>query len=155
MPVTIDSVTEDLKKLEDDVRRLSADGKQLAADVESQADVVEQEIVAAEFIAAEETIENIGSLLGMLSELNGIHMRQWQQLAEDHIETLRQLGAARSPTAFIETGFDHYRRRSEHISEGVNEVVETLTSEGRFLSNTLVEMWQPFFKMLRRDWATR
>jgi hypothetical protein len=153
MPVTIDSVTEDLKQLEEDVRRLSSDGRQLTDDMEERADVVEQEIVAAEFIAAEETMENIGSLLGMISELNDVHMQQWQRLADDHLETLTRLSEARSPVEVIETGFDHLRRRSEHIGEGFSQAFGVITSEGRFLTDTLVEMWQPFLEMLRRDWA--
>ena len=153
--MTIDSVSEDLKQLEDDVRRLSDHGKDLVRDVDSTADIAQQELVAAEFIAAEETIENIGSLLGMVSELNGIHVRQWQHLADDHLETLKRLGEARSATAFIETGLDHARRRSGHLADGINQTIETITAEGRFLSTTVVEMWQPFFEMVRRDWAPR
>lgn len=153
--MTIDSVTEDLQRLEEDVRRLTADGQRLAQDVGDQRDVVEQEIVAAEFIAAEESIENLGSLLGMFSELNGIHTRQWQQLADDHIDTLRQLSEARSAAALLQAGLDHYRRRGQHVTEGVGQAFDVLTSEGRFLTETLVDMWKPFFSMLRRDWAAR
>lgn len=153
--MTIDSVTQDLQRLEEDVRRLTNDGRRLAQDVEAQADVVEQEIVAAEFIAAEESIENLGSFLGMLSELNDVHTRQWQKLADDYLATLRQLGEARSAAALIQANFDHYRRRSEHITEGLGEAFDVLTSEGRFLTETVVEMWRPFFTMLRRDWAAR
>lgn len=153
--MSIDSVSEDLKQLEEDVRRLSGDGQRLVRDVDSTAEVVGQELAAAEFIAAEETVENIGSLLGMVSELNGIHVRQWQQLADDHLQTLRRLSEARSPIEFIETGLDHARRRSEHLADGVNQAIETITAEGRFLSSTVVEMWQPFLEMVRRDWASR
>jgi hypothetical protein len=151
--VTTDSVSSDLKQLEDDVRRLSAGEAPAHATIADRAKLVEQEIVVGEYIAAEEAMENLGSLFGMVSELSGIQVRQLKQLAGDHRETLKRMTEARSPGEFAELGFDHYRRRSEHLTEGFNEAVEVIRTEGRFLSNTLVEMWKPFFALVRRDWA--
>ena len=151
--MTTDSVSSDLKQLEDDVRRLSASAVPAHATMADRAKLVEQEIVVGEYIAAEEAMENLGSLFGMVSELNSIQIRQLRQLAGDHRETLKRLIEARSPGDLAELGFDHYSRRSEHLTEGFNEAVEVITTEGRFLSNTLVEMWKPFFELVRRDWA--
>lgn len=150
--MTTDSVSSDLKQLEDDVRRLSAGEAPAHATLADRAKLVEQEVVVGEYVA-EEAMENLGSLFGMVSELNSIQIRQLRQLAGDHRETLTRMTQARSPGELAELGFDHYRRRSEHLIEGFNEAAEVITTEGRFLSNTLVEMWKPFFERVRRDWA--
>jgi hypothetical protein len=120
-----------------------------------RAKLVEEEIVAGEYIAAEEAMENIGSLFGMFSELNAIQLRQFKQFAGDHRDTLKRLVRARSPGELAELGLDHYRRRSQHVVEGFNEALDVVAGEGKFLGNTLVEMWQPFFELVRRDWAPR
>lgn len=151
--MTTDSVSSDLKQLEDDVRRLSAESAPATRSMADRAKLVEQEVVVGEYIAAEEALENLGSLFGMASELNGIQRRQFKQFAGDHRDTLKRLGEARTPGELVELGLDHYRRRSQHVIEGFNEAIDVITSEGRFLSNTLVEMWQPFFELVRRDWA--
>jgi hypothetical protein len=152
--VTTDSVSSDLRQLEDDVRRLSAGEAPAHATMADRAKLVEQEVVVGEYLAAEEAMENLGSLFGMVSELNSIQIRQLKQLAGDHRETLKRMTEARSPGELAELGFDHYRRLSEHLIEGFNESVEVITTEGRFLNNTLVEMWKPFFELVRRDWAS-
>lgn len=152
--MTTDSLTSDLKQLEDDVRRLSAGNTPAPRSMVERAKLVEQEVVVGEYIAAEEAMENIGSLFGMVSELNRLQLRQLKQLAGDHRETLKRLTEARSPSELAELGLDHYRRRSQHLMEGLNEAIDVITSEGQFLSNTLVEMWQPFFELVRRDWAS-
>ena len=153
--MTTESLTNDLKQLEDDVRRLSAGEAPARRTLADRARLVEQEVVAGEYIAAEEAMENLGSLVGMVSELNGIQLRQFKALASDHRDTLQRLRDTRTPGQLVELGFDHYRRRSQHLIEGFNEAVEVITTEGRFLSNTLVEMWKPFFELVRRDWAPR
>ena len=155
--MTTDSVSSDLKQLEEDVRRLSAGGEPTPAHetIAERAKLVEQEVVVGEYIAAEEAMENIGSLFGMVSELNSLQRRQFKQLAADHRETLKRMTEARSPGELPGLWFDHHRRRSQHLIEGFNEAVDVITGEGRFLSNTLVEMWKPFVELIRRDWAPR
>jgi hypothetical protein len=153
--VTTDSVSSDLKQLEDDVRRLSGAEAPAHGTMAERAKLLEEEVVAGEYIAAEEAMENIGSMFGMFSELNDIHRRQFKQFAGDHRATLKRLIQARSPGELADLGFDHYRRRSQHLVEGFNEALDVISGEGKFLGNTLVEMWQPFFELLRRDWAPR
>lgn len=153
--MTTESLTRDLKQLEDDVRRLSAGNAPAPRTLTDRTRLVEQEVVAGEYIAAEEAMENFGSLLGMVSELNGIQLRQFKQLASDHGDTLQRLRDTRTPGDLAELGFDHYRRRSQHLIEGFNEAVEVITTEGQFLSNTLGEMWKPFLELVRRDRASR
>ena len=153
--MTTDSVSSDLKQLEDDVRRLSGAEAPAHGTMAERAKLLEEEVVAGEYIAAEEAMENIGSLFGMFSELNDIHRRQIKQFAGDHRETFKHLTRARSPGELADLGFDHYRRRSQHLVEGFNEALDVISGEGKFLGNTLVEMWQPFFELLRRDWAPR
>jgi hypothetical protein len=152
-PVTIESLNEDLARLEADVRRLTEDSQRLGTDLEQQARTVREEIVAAEFIATEEAIENAGSLLELLSRLGDIHRDQLKTLWEDHQQSWSALREVRSPTALVEVGFDHWKRRASHVAAGLNQVVDAVVGEGRHVTGAMLEMWSPFLKLLQRDWA--
>lgn len=151
--LSIESVNKDLAKLEEDVKRLSADSEHLIDDVADQARLLRDEALAAEFIATEETVENVGSLLEMFSVLGDIQRDQVRQFFEDGRTTLTGLSEIRGPGDLISLTLDHWKRRSEHISDGLTKVVEVLADENRFLGNTMSEMWKPFGQMVRGDWG--
>jgi hypothetical protein len=151
--LTIESVNEDLAKLEQDVRRLTADSEHLAEDVADQARVLGQEALAAEYIATEEVVENMGSILEMMSVLGDIQRDQFKQFFSDGKTTLEGLSDVRGPGDLMSLSLDHWKRRAEHISDGLSKVVEVLADESRFLSNTMTEMWKPFGQMVRGDWG--
>ena len=151
--LSIESVNEDLAKLEQDVRRLTADSEHLVEDVADQARVLRDEALAAEFIATEEAVENMGSILEMMSVLSDIQRDQFRQFFEDGKTTLEGLREVRGPGDLMNLSLDHWKRRAEHISDGLTKVIEVLADESRFLSNTMTEMWQPFGKMVRGDWG--
>lgn len=153
--MSIQSVNDDLARLERDVQSLSRDAGRLLDDVTDQSKTLREEAVAAEFIATEETMENVGSVLGALSDLHEIQRRQLRWLFDDSQASLAALTRARSPADLFRVGLDHWSRRAGHIGEGVGQAVTVLASESRTLTNTLVEMWTPFVALLRRDWERR
>jgi hypothetical protein len=151
--VTIDSLNEDLARLEADVRKLTHDSQRLGRDLEQQARTVGEEIVAAEFIATEETLENAGSFFEMLAQLGDIQRKQMRVLWEDHKQSWSALRDVRSPLGLVEVGFDHWKRRASHVATGLNQVVDVVVGERRHATQALAQMWQPFLKLLQRDWG--
>jgi hypothetical protein len=153
--VSIESVNDDLARLERDVRNLSRDAGRLFDDVAGQSNTLREEAVAAEFIATEETIENVGSILSTLSDLHDIQRRQVRMFLDDQRTSLRALTQVRSPADLARVSLEHWARRVSHVGEGIGAAVGVLANENRTLTNTLVEMWSPFVALLRRDWADR
>jgi hypothetical protein len=153
--VSIESVNDDLARLERDVRNLSQDAGRLVDDVADQGRTIREEAIAAEFIATEETIESVGSILSALSELQDIHRKQLRVFFEDQRDTLKAITESRSPADLLRVGLDHWGRRASHVGEGIGATVNVLVHESSSLTNTLVEMWTPFVQLVRRDWAQR
>ncbi len=150
--VSIESVNEDLARLEADVRHLSEDSRRLAKDLSAQARIVREETVAANFIATEEAVENAGSILEAIVSLRDIQRDQIRVFFEDGRDSFRALLEVRSPLGLIEVGADHWRRRATHIATGLNQVVDVLASEGRQMTTAMLQMWKPFVQLLQRDW---
>ena len=153
--MSIQSVNDDLARLERDVQSLSRDAGRLFDDVAGQGRTLREEAVAAEFIATEETIENVGSMLSALADLHDIQRRQLRMFIDDQRTSLHALTQVRSPTDVLRVAMEHWARRASHVGEGVGAAVGVLANESRALTNTLVEMWTPFVALLRRDWTNR
>ncbi len=151
--MSIDSVNDDLARLERDVRALSKDAGRLLGDVAGQTDTLREEALAAEFIVTGEAIENVGNFLNALSELRDIQKQQLRTFFEDQRDTIKALSQLRSPTELVQIGIEHWGRRATHVADGIGKSVTVLTNEGRAFTNTLVEMWNPFIELVRRDWA--
>jgi pyridoxal biosynthesis lyase PdxS len=151
--VSIESVNEDLARLEADVRHLSSDSRRLAHDLSDQARVIGEEAVAAQFIATEETIGNTGSILEALAHLRDIQRDQLRVFVEDQRDSLRALREIKSPFGLIEVGVDHAQRRARHVAEGLNQAVDVVATEGRQMTASMLQMWKPFLKLLQRDWS--
>ena len=150
--MSIESLNEDLAKLEADVRHLSEDSRKLAKNVGERAKLIGEEAVAAQFIATEEAIDNAGGILETLASLRDIHREQLECFVEDQRESITALTKVRSPFALIELGIDHWQRRSRHVARGLNQAIDVLTSESRHMTSTASQMWQPFLRLLRNDW---
>jgi hypothetical protein len=153
--VSIESVNEDLVHLKRDIRALSKDAGRLLGDVAEQTRTIREEAVAAEFIVNEETMENVGSVLEALSQLRDIQRQQLRVFFADQRATAKAIIEVRSPIDLLRIGFEHWSRRATHVAEGLHQTVNVLANEGRSLNNTLVEVWNPFFELLRRDWVRR
>jgi hypothetical protein len=151
--VSIESVNEDLARLQRDVRALSSDAGRLLGDVADQSRTIREEAIAAEFIATEETMENVGSVLDALSQLRDIQRQQVRVFFTDQRDTLKAITQVRAPIDLLRVGFDHWSRRVTHVADGLGQTVGVLANEGRSMTSSLVEMWNPFIKLIRRDWA--
>jgi dsDNA-binding SOS-regulon protein len=153
--VSIESMNEDLARLKRDVRSLSQDAGRMFDDVVDQSRTIREETVAAEFIAAEETMENVGSVLDALMALREIQREQLRVFVADQRETFGAITRVRSPIDLARVGFEHWSRRATHVAEGLNQTVEVLANESRSLTRTLVEVWTPFLALMRSDWVRR
>lgn len=151
--VSIESLNQDLARLEEDVKKLSRDSQRLSEDIGQQARTMREEVVAAEFIATEEAIENAGSVLEAIAQLRDIQRDQLRVLFDDHKRSWRALADVRSPIGLIEVSFDHWKRRASHVAVGLNQVVDVLVGEGRQMTTSMVQMWKPFVQLVRQDWG--
>jgi len=152
--VSIESLNQDLARLEEDVKKLSRDSQRFGEDLTQQARTVQEEVVAAEFIATEEAIENAGSMLEALAQLRDIQRDQLKVLFDDHKQSWRALADVRSPIGLLEVGFDHWKRRASHVAVGLNQVVDVFVGEGRQMTTSMLQMWKPFAQLVRQDWST-
>jgi len=153
--VSMQSLNEDLAKLERDVQAVFKDTDRLVGDVKERARTVEEELVAAEFIATEETIEGISGILETLSEIGAIQNEQVKIFFADYRDTLKAITQLRSPADVLRLGFEHWNRRATHVTEGFTKTVDVIAKEGNVLSTSMKEMWKPFVDMIRGDWARR
>ena len=153
--MSMQSLNEDLAKLERDVQAVFKDTDRLVGDVKERARTVEEELVAAEFIATEETIEGISGILETLSEIGAIQNEQVKIFFADYRDTLKAITQLRSPADVLRLGFEHWNRRATHVTEGFTKTVDVIAKEGNVLSTSMKEMWKPFVEMIRGDWARR
>jgi hypothetical protein len=153
--VSIESLNEDLAALERDVRALVKEGAKPVEGVNGTVRTVEEEVVAAEFIATEETIENVSGLLAALSQIGEIQNEQLRTFFTDHRDTAKALLQVRSPLDVARLGFEHWNRRATHIADGLTRTVEVLSQESRRATGSIAEMWKPFVELVRGDWAVR
>jgi len=132
--VSIDAVDHELSRLEAEVARLR------------------ERVLAAEYIATEETIENMGSLLETLARLQDIQREQWRFLVSDGAETLGALRRVRSVFDVPGVALGHCQRRARHVVGGMNRAMVVCTGGAQSLTRTFVEMWRPFLAMVGQDW---
>ncbi len=157
--MSIESLNEDLAQLERDVRALSKDSTQavddVAEEVAKRARVIQEDVVAAEFVATESTIENVSGLLAALSEIGAIQNEQFKMFFIDHRETLKAFVQARSPMDALRIGFEHWNRRATHVADGFTKTVGVLARETRHATSSAGEMWKPVIQLVRGDWSRR
>lgn len=150
--MSIESVNEDLDRLKRDVHALSQDAGRLFGDVAGQTRTLREETAAAEFIATEEALENVGTMLDAFMQLREIQQEQIRHFFADQRESFEAITRSRSPLDLARVVFDHWSRRTTHVSEGLKQTATVIAGESRALTNTLVEVWTPFVDLMRRDW---
>ena len=151
--MSIDSVREDLTQLEHDVQ--AAFGGASHPSVEERAKTIESELVAAQYIATEETISGVGGIFETLSEIRAIQNEQVKTFFADHRATLKALTQVRTPVDLAQLGFEHWTRRAGHVAEGITRTVDAIAKERNELSTSMAEMWKPFVELIRGDWTRR
>jgi hypothetical protein len=113
------------------------------------------ETIVAEYVATEETMENVGSVLDTLVKLGELQQQYWRAFWSDQRETFNALTNLRSAADVWRVGFEHWSRRATHVADGIAQTAIVLANERRTLSDTFVEMWSPFVELVRRDWRRR
>jgi len=150
--VSIESLNQDLARLEEDVRKLARDSQRITVDIGKQTQTAREEIVAAEFIATKETLKNTSSALETLATLRDIQQESLRVLIDDHRQSWYALADVRSPLDLVQLGFEHWRRRSSHIALELNQVVDLLATSSRQMTTSMLQVWKPFLDLVRRDW---
>ena len=150
--MSIDSLNQDLAQLEEDVRKLARDSQRITVDIGKRAKAAREDVVAAEFIATEEALENTGSMLETLAALRDIQQESLRMLIDDHRQSWQALADVRSPLDLVQLGFEHWRRRSSHIALELNQVVDLIATSSRQMTASMVQVWKPFVDLVRRDW---
>ena len=150
--MSIDSLNQDLARLEEDVRKLARDSQRITVDLGQQAKTAREEVVAAEFIATEGAIENTGNVLETLAALRDLQQESLRVLIDDHRQSWQALADVRSPLDLVQVGFEHWKRRASHVALELNQVVDLIASSGRQMAASMVQVWKPFVGLLRRDW---
>jgi hypothetical protein len=136
--------------IEEELARLERDVRALANDAGRAATTLRDEAVAAEYIATEETLENVGTVMDAITRLHEVQRKFWETFLADQRQTLDAFGAARSPGDVLRAGLDHWHRRSEHAAEAFRQTTVVLTDGARSLGNTFNEVWKPFADLVRR-----
>jgi hypothetical protein len=137
-------IEEELAKLEREVRALSKDAS-------AKANTIRDEAVAAEYIATEETLENVGTVMDAFMRLNEIQRKFWETFFADQRQTFEAITGSRSPGDFLRASIDHCSRRAEHDADAFRQTFNVLTSGARSVGNTFNELWKPFGELVRRD----
>jgi hypothetical protein len=120
-------------------------------DVKEQTRTLRDEAMAAEYVATEETLENVGTALDALERLEKIRRKYWEVFLSDQLTTFEALTKTRSLADFTRVGFEHWNRRISHGVDAYGETVGVLSDEAHSFVTTFFEMWRPFIEMVRRD----
>ncbi len=151
--MSIESLNEDLTQLERDVRALV---KEHASSRDTDAaQLITEEVAAAEFVAAESVIEQANGWLAALGEIGDIQREQLKTLIADHRESLDALTRSRSPIELMELAYQHWRRRTNHVLDGLGKTFDVLARQGQRMSASSRELWQPVVQLVRADWTRR
>lgn len=151
--MSLNELERDLSQLEADAEKLRRDSGQMVGDLERQARAVEEDTIAAEFIATEEALEGFGSLLDSLQQLSDIRKQQFEFFIEDGRATLSGLRNAGSNDDYIHLVFEHFLRRADHLGNGIKDCVDVMTNEANNLTDSMFSLWKPFFSFLKKDWS--
>ncbi|MCH2098240.1 MAG: hypothetical protein MK142_07645 [Pseudomonadales bacterium] len=148
-----DDVHRDLSKVAEGARETARDVRQLGAGLGRQALVASDNVVTAEYLAANGVLEWISGWAEDGMEGVSIAADQWRYLVEDGFASVSALSRADSIDAYTAIPGDHARRRLGHVREGVDRSF-VLAERGWLRSlEPLRSVWRPFFKMVRDDFS--
>ena len=151
--VSINSLREDLARLENDVQTAFNNPDQPS--LQERAKAVGAGIVAAQYVATKETMSSVGGMFEALSEIGAIQNEQFRIFFTDHRDTLKALIQVRSPVDLLQLGFEHWNRRASHVAEAITRTVDVISKERNELSTSMTEIWKPIVGLVRSDWTRR
>jgi len=148
-----DPRTDRLDTLRRNLDRLTEEAEELADSFERDRRLAGEEAVGAELLATRDLVAHLGIALDTATGLADVQARQLRLLLEDYAATWSSLqgnGGAPEPFSVLN---DHVSRRLEHVTEGVNESIELISTQSERAWEALYRLWAPFAAVVRQDWS--
>lgn len=149
-----DTRTDRLATLRRNLDRLTDEAESLAGSVERESRLVSEETVGAELLATRDLVANFGIAWDAAEQLGSVYARQARYLVDDHAATLKSLmeGASQRPLELLGA---HLERRFEHLTEGMNEGLDIVSTQTGRACEALLQLWAPFVAVVRQDWSSQ
>jgi hypothetical protein len=147
-----DTRADRLETLRRNLDRLTREAEDLADTIERDRRLAGEEAVGAELLATRDLVAHLGIAWETLEGLGDLYARQARLLAGDYADTWKALtreGVSRSVHEVIGA---HLERRVDHVTAGVNEGIELLSSQSERACHVLIRLWAPFTAVVRQDW---
>ena len=152
--MTIQELKGDLNRLQDDAVRVARDSQSLIKDFGEQIEIVEDEFVAAEFLATNSTFEGFGALYDSAIRLRKIGRKQIKYCIDDGRLTIKGMRAADTSEEYIDTFLSHVGRRVDHIAFGIESIGRLVGKELDEFSGSVDTSWNLFSRLVNADWST-
>jgi hypothetical protein len=151
--MTIEELKGDLGRLQGDAAQLGRDSRTLVKDFGKQVETVEDEIVAAEYLASTSTAESLGALIDSAIRFRNVGREQIKFCIDDGRETIEQLQVADSGGDYIDTLFGHVGRRFDHLTAGFESGWRIAENELDKIIDSADVSWNLFSDLVSSDWS--
>jgi hypothetical protein len=145
--------TDRLDVLRRNLDQLTEEAEALADNLERDRHLAGEEAVGAELLATRDLVANLGIALDTATGLADVYARQMRHLFEDYAATWSSLSGGQSPAQPLTVLSEHLTRRVEHVTEGVNESIELVSTQSERAWEALYRLWAPFAAVVRQDWS--
>lgn len=142
-----------LAALRQDLERLGREARTLAGNARGRARLAGEEAVGAELLAGRDLVAHLGMVWSTLERFQDLSLRQARLLLEDHRATWESLLSGPRPGDLGGVMSDHFGRRARHLSEGVTQGLEVLSSQRAEACESLARIWAPFLAIVASEWT--
>ena len=147
-----ESRSDRLETLQRNLDRLTREAEDLAGSLEHDRRLAGEEVVGAELLATRDLVAHLGIAWETLEGFGTLYARQARLLADDYADTWKALTREGGAGNVPEVIGAHLQRRVEHVTAGVNESIELLSSQTERACDALIRLWAPFTAVVRQDW---
>lgn len=147
-----DTRSDRLQTLQRNLERLTREAEDLADTLEQDRRLAAEEAVGAELLATRDVVAHLGIAWDTLEGLGALYARQARLLADDYADTWKALTREGGPGRAPEVIGAHLERRVDHLTAGVNEGIELLSTQTGRACDALIRLWAPFTAVVRQDW---
>jgi len=151
--VTIEELKGDLNRLQDDAVQVARDSQSLMRNFGKQRETVEDEFVAAELLATNNTIEGVGLLFDSAIRLGEIGRQQFKYCIDDGRKTFKNLRSANTGDEYVDALSLHMGRRVDHLAMGLESTWRMVGDEWNEISSSVDTSWKMFSRMVNTDWS--
>jgi len=145
--------TDRLEILRRNLEQLTREAEELADTFEHDRHLAGEEAVGAELLATRDLVAHLGIALDTATGLADVYARQVRHLFEDCAATWSSLSGGQGSPQPLSALNDHLSRRVEHVTEGVNESIEVVSTQSERAREALHRLWAPFAAVVRQDWS--